>query len=85
MPLERPDWQYWQAAAGYAELGMFLEAELGVEEESEVSHALGWGDLFESSRVDSWNVDGWVGISVFCFSEMHQFVFNLIGLHPSLG
>lgn len=27
MPLERPDWQYWQAAAGYADLGMFLEAD----------------------------------------------------------
>jgi tetratricopeptide (TPR) repeat protein len=27
VPLERPDWQYWQAAAGYAELGMFLEAD----------------------------------------------------------
>ena len=27
MPLERPDWQYWQAATGYAELGMFLEAD----------------------------------------------------------
>jgi len=27
VPLERPDWQYWQAATGYAELGMFLEAD----------------------------------------------------------
>jgi tetratricopeptide (TPR) repeat protein len=27
VPLERPDSQYWQAAAGYAELGMFLEAD----------------------------------------------------------
>jgi tetratricopeptide (TPR) repeat protein len=27
VPLEPPDQQYWQAAAGYAELGMFLEAD----------------------------------------------------------
>jgi tetratricopeptide (TPR) repeat protein len=27
VPLEHPDSQYWQAAAGYAELGMFLEAD----------------------------------------------------------
>src|SRR5215831_9076005 len=27
MPLEPPDKQYWQAAVGYAELGMFVEAD----------------------------------------------------------
>ena len=27
MPLEPPDEQHWQAAAGYVELGMFLEAD----------------------------------------------------------
>src|SRR5262245_16735596 len=27
MPLESPDQEYWQAAAGYVELGMFLEAD----------------------------------------------------------
>jgi tetratricopeptide (TPR) repeat protein len=27
VPLEPPDQQYWQAAAGYVELGMFLEAD----------------------------------------------------------
>ena len=27
MPLEHPDWQHWQAAAGYVELRMFLEAD----------------------------------------------------------
>jgi hypothetical protein len=27
MPLEPPDQQHWQAAAGYVELGMFLEAD----------------------------------------------------------
>jgi lipopolysaccharide biosynthesis regulator YciM len=27
VPLERPDLQHWQAASGYAELGMFLEAD----------------------------------------------------------
>src|SRR5215216_6321933 len=27
MPLESPDQQYWQAATGYVELGMFLEAD----------------------------------------------------------
>jgi tetratricopeptide (TPR) repeat protein len=27
VPLEPPDWQHWQAAAGYVELGMFLEAD----------------------------------------------------------
>ena len=27
MPLEPPDRQYWQAATGYVELGMFLEAD----------------------------------------------------------
>ena len=27
MPLEQPDRQHWQAAAGYVELGMFLEAD----------------------------------------------------------
>ena len=26
MPLESPDHQYWQAAVGYAELGMFQDA-----------------------------------------------------------
>jgi uncharacterized protein HemY len=26
MPLELPDKQYWQAALGYVELGLFLEA-----------------------------------------------------------
>jgi hypothetical protein len=27
VPLEPPDQQHWQAATGYAELGMFLEAD----------------------------------------------------------
>jgi tetratricopeptide (TPR) repeat protein len=27
VPLEQPDLQHWQAASGYAELGMFLEAD----------------------------------------------------------
>src|ERR1043166_8939161 len=27
VPLEQPDRQHWQAATGYAELGMFLEAD----------------------------------------------------------
>jgi hypothetical protein len=27
VPLEPPDQQHWQAAAGYVELGMFLEAD----------------------------------------------------------
>ena len=27
MPLEPPDQQYWQAAVGYFELGMFVEAD----------------------------------------------------------
>jgi hypothetical protein len=27
MPLEPPDQQYWQAAVGYVELGMFTEAD----------------------------------------------------------
>ena len=27
MPLEPPDQQYWQAAVGYVELGMFLEGD----------------------------------------------------------
>jgi hypothetical protein len=28
VPLEPPDQQYWQAAAGYVELGVFLEANM---------------------------------------------------------
>jgi hypothetical protein len=31
MPLEPPDQQYWQAAAGYVELGMFLEANMELD------------------------------------------------------
>jgi len=31
MPLERSDSQYWQAAAGYVELGMFLEADTEID------------------------------------------------------
>jgi tetratricopeptide (TPR) repeat protein len=31
VPLEAPDQQHWQAATGYAELGMFLEADAELE------------------------------------------------------
>ena len=31
MPLEPPEQQYWQAAAGYVELGMFLEADMELD------------------------------------------------------
>ena len=31
MPLEPPDQQYWQAAVGYVELGMFAEADLELD------------------------------------------------------
>ena len=32
MPLEQPDRQHWQAAVGYVELGMFLEADTELDE-----------------------------------------------------
>ena len=31
MPLEDPDRRYWQAATGYVELGMFLEANMELD------------------------------------------------------
>ena len=32
MPLESPDQEFWQAATGYVELGMFLEADPELDE-----------------------------------------------------